>query len=456
MIAKADQHALPHRDTVDPFLGDVESLGLRDFQKLLKERPDLSHTLHMDAEPPAGVGVVARLVGIAPSPHQQEEVGLALLAEEFLARLCRALVHVAQEKVPALRQRCHQRHGAHAAVVLRGEEHPGVARMHRKAEHPATQFGDGLKWSRTDPGAVIHPRRGRRGSNRPQVLQQSLGAFERLGLGFLEPRKVDDVVNARGLERQHHLGQVEALDLGQFLQRTLRVLAFGPEPHRDPRRRAAGAAGPLVGRGHGDLLDEEGVDAPVRVKARHAGEAAIHDHGDAVDGQRGLSDIGRHDDFAAVVAGHGAVLLLGWQLAVQRKADEATQGMRALHILHRAADLKRSGHEHEDVALGLRGQPLALARSDGPDRVVLEVHGLGQVFNLHGKGAALRREHVARGEIILEQRRIQRGRHDDQLQIGARRLLDLQGAGQGDVTVKVALVEFVEDDGTDAAQVRVE
>ena len=50
---------------------------------------------------------------------------------------------------------------------------------------------------------------------------------------------------------------------------------------------------------------------------------------------------------------------------------------------------------------------------------------------------------------------LQRGRHDDQLQVGPRRLLDAESAGERDGAVQVALVEFVEEDRVDAAQRRV-
>ena len=55
-------------------------------------------------------------------------------------------------------------------------------------------------------------------------------------------------------------------------------------------------------------------------------------------------------------------------------------------------------------------------------------------------------------EIIAQQRRLQRRRHDDDLEIGPRRLLDLPRAGQGEIAFEMALVKFVEDQDADAGQ----
>ncbi len=298
--------------------------------------------------------------------------------------------------------------------------------MHRKLEHLPAEVGD---------DEVVRALRARTVAARsaataygPQIRQQRFRALQRLGLGLFEPGKIVDVVDAGGLERQDDLGEIEALHLGQFLQRTLCVLALRPEAHANTRRRAPGAAGALVGRGHGNLLDQQRVDAAVRIETRHARQAAIHDHRHAVDGQRGFGDVGRHDDLARVVAGDGAVLLIGRQFAVERKTDEAAQGVRTLDVLHRAADLVRARHEDKDVALRLRGHALAFARGHGPDRIVFEIHRFGQVLHLHRKSPALRGEHFAGSHVLLELRRIERGGHHDDLQVGALRLLDLQCA----------------------------
>ena len=50
---------------------------------------------------------------------------------------------------------------------------------------------------------------------------------------------------------------------------------------------------------------------------------------------------------------------------------------------------------------------------------------------------------------------VERGGHDHELEVGPARLLEVEGAGEGDVAIEMPLVEFVEDNDGDAAQLRV-
>ena len=77
----------------------------------------------------------------------------------------------------------------------------------------------------------------------------------------------------------------------------------------------------------------------------------------------------------------------------------------------------------------------------------------GQIFDGDRISAALRRQDGTRVEILLRRDNIQCGRHDEDDEIGPRRLLDLQSAGQGDVAVEMPFVKFVEDDRADTLQV---
>ena len=62
---------------------------------------------------------VVRLVRIAPRAHQQEKIALVLLAQRVLARLLHLAWHTAQEEIPSLCERRHQRHRSHTAALLR-------------------------------------------------------------------------------------------------------------------------------------------------------------------------------------------------------------------------------------------------------------------------------------------------------------------------------------------------
>ena len=82
-------------------------------------------------------------------------------------------------------------------------------------------------------------------------------------------------------------------------------------------RRAARPTGTLLGAGATDFFDEQRVDPAIRIEARDPREAAVDHHPHAIDGQRRLRDVGRDDHLAPLVTGHGGVLLIDGQFAVQ-------------------------------------------------------------------------------------------------------------------------------------------
>ena len=54
-----------------------------------------------------------------------------------------------------------------------------------------------------------------------QVGEEFLGVGERLFFGGFQPAEGSQVIDAGGLEGQDHFGQVQALDLGEFLLRAM-------------------------------------------------------------------------------------------------------------------------------------------------------------------------------------------------------------------------------------------
>ena len=69
--------------------------------------------------------------------------------------------------------------------------------------------------------------------------------------------------------------------------------------------------------------------------------------------------------------------------------------------------------------------------------------------------AAARSEDRTGREIFFEFVRLERGRHDDELELGSLRLLQMQGARECDVAIKMTLVEFIEENCGDSAQFRI-
>ncbi len=117
-----------------------------------------------------------------------------------------------------------------------------------------------------------------------------------------------------------------------------------------------------------------------------------------------------------------------------------------------ARNFIRAGHENQHIAF-CAGADRAFKRIGGgfPDGMMIKVDFFGGVRNLDRKHTAFRFEFAARREIITERSGIERSRHDDNFQVGAR-FLKVECAGEGDVTVKVAFMKFVEDNGGNTAQ----
>ena len=77
------------------------------------------------------------------------------------------------------------------------------------------------------------------------------------------------------------------------------------------------------------------------------------------------------------------------------------------------------------------------------------------VFHGDFVGPSLRADDRAIVQKPADRRGVERGRHDDQNQIGADLAADFAQERQREVAVQVALVKLVEDDGTDPFEERV-
>ncbi len=234
------------------------------------------------------------------------------------------------------------------------------------------------------------------------------------------------------------------------------MFGLGPESDAGAWSSAAGAAGALVGGGAADLFDEQGVESAPRIETRDAGEAAVDHRADAVDGERGFGDVGGDDDFRAVVAGDGGVLVAGLQFAVERE-EQVTAGFgKVPQGFEGALDLERAGHEHQNIAgiasAGLVGESLG---GLVPDGTFIGVAVLFREFDFDGERAAFGGDGAAGVEVGLQLFCLERGGHHHQPEIGTMPFLEFQGTGEGDVAVEMPFVEFVEDQGRDPGQQRI-
>ena len=137
---------------------------------------------------------------------------------------------------------------------------------------------------------------------------------------------------------------------------------------------------------------------------------------------------------------------------MQGKDGKVPQRGGGADFVDRALDFVGARHEDQRVARLGRMRRQRLGREFPWRRVTRRAF---RMTDLHGKCSPSGLEDFAGGEVFLQLPHLQRGRHDDNFQIRTRGLLQVERPRQGDVAVKMTLVEFIEDDGRDPAQFRI-
>ena len=118
---------------------------------------------------------------------------------------------------------------------------------------------------------------------------------------------------------------------------------LAPQTPTNARRGAAGAPRPLIGRGAGDPLELEAIEADRGIEPRHAAEPRVDDAGHAVDRDRGLGHVGRQYHLSFVGLPQDAVLLLGGEVAVELHHQQSAQALQLGERLARLPDLADPG-----------------------------------------------------------------------------------------------------------------
>src|SRR5207253_1271565 len=90
--------------------------------------------------------------------------------------------------------------------------------------------------------------------------------------------------------------------------------------------------------------------------------------------------------------------------------------------------------------------------SEIPDRRRIAAETAWKIVDRDRKRSSFRSQNSAGRQILLENTRIERGRHDNNEQIRPALLLNVQGASQRDVAIQVTLVKLIEDDGLDSGK----
>jgi hypothetical protein len=183
--------------------------------------------------------------------------------------------------------------------------------------------------------------------------------------------------------------------------------------------------------------------------AGHAREPAVDHRRYAFERERGLGDVGRQHDLAALAALHRAVLLGGREIAVQSGYLDVERGGQLVAALLCTPDLRGAGQEHQHVTVEAAHQQLAR----GAAHLLLQLALVGalQVLDVDRKSAA-RHAHDRRVEEAGQALRVERRAHHHDAQLGALLLLQAREQREAEIGVQRALVELVEHHTADAVQ----
>ena len=227
----------------------------------------------------------------------------------------------------------------------------------------------------------------------------------------------------------------------------------------------------MIAAGLGDLLDGQAAGAGGGHVAADAGESGVHHEADAGQGEGGLGDVGRDDDFTAAGLGKNT-LLVGLGEAAEKR-DDLSVAVAAFEDLAAFADVALGRHEDEDIAAGGRAVVVAGEDAfDGLDRAVNVVEGFGArsgLVALGGVGAQGIERRVddldwigATGDLddrcVVEgfgkHLGVNGGGSDDDAELGALEA-EITQVAEEEIYVERTLVGLVENDGIVGAKERV-
>lgn len=338
-----------------------------------------------------------------------------------------------------------QQIGPGAVTGLGGEALTGA----EQSGDGATLFGDtALAGFDDEPGEAgmhgVARHFARDGSLRAQMAEQIACQFDGGGGRSVEPTESFERRGADGMEEQRGRREIGPHDLRNVVWRAAREIFQGIEANGATGRGAAGTSGALGGGSLADAGDFQNGQAGPRGMAGDAGQAGIDDDGDAFDGDGAFSDVGGEDDFAAIGRADGAILFFDRLIAVERCEQPSLTRGKGGAGRQSAADFRCAGEKHQDVAFRVAcRQPFQRSAN----LLFQGGSGVRRIFDVEGILAALGAHH-ARVQILGQGGCLKSGGHDNEAEIGTGLFLQAAEQREREIAFQVALVEFVEDDGS--------
>ncbi|GIX62582.1 uncharacterized protein BcabD6B2_20170 [Babesia caballi] len=328
-----------------------------------------------------------------------------------------------------------------ALVLLSRQQHFAVGGIHRKLRHAAPQA--------SELAPVVQ---------RAQGVDEFQGLDERFRGRRVHEVEVDQVVDPKRLETQHHVRKVGPLDLGVVdVVHLLLVRELGVQPEAVARAHAPGPAAALVGGGLGARHRHERLHASFGTETVQLAEPAVDDVDYLVQRDRGLGDVGRQNGLPRV--GRRGLENLRLHIAGQRgvdgQHDELPHVLPAvaqpvLQLLLDLLDLLLPREKHQNISQRLSHVDLEHSYDRGVQKV-----GLGRLGVVYLDGVPPARNPEDRRMVEVQRKLfcLQRGGSNDQpkvLSVPAQVLRQ----PEDDIRVHRALVRLVNHQNRVAGQVR--
>ena len=325
--------------------------------------------------------------------------------------------------------------GFEQAGVGGGDHDAGQSRMGGDEQHLPAQRGDVVVFEGSQQG------------------ERALCGCDGMFGWNLEPAEAARVGFAPFVQVKNGRAKVHPLDFRQLERLAVFVFGGGPESDASAGRGSAGAAHALGGVGAADVAQFEAIHSALGVVNQDAGQAGI-DHGaDAVDGQRGLGDVGGEDDFSLGELVQHARLGVKRERTMEGEDGQIARLGEAFQSGGSAADFVHARQEDQNVAGVVRGfvKQIADLAGDvlGQDMAGGRRRGRGE-SKLDGEHPA---GHVEGGAVAQKRGDglgVERRGHDQDVQVIAHGGGDFAKHGDAEIAVDVTFVKFVEDDAADA------
>ena len=290
-----------------------------------------------------------------------------------------------------------------------------------------------------------------------ELDQQALRLRHRGGRRRVDPGELLPQTRPPGGQLQADRQGIHLQQFGGVIGGAALLLRCRPQPQATPRGQATGPTAALLGTGltggHGD----QAIHAGGRIKAVAAAEAAVDHQPHPGDGQGAFGNGRGQHDLAGSLAGRCHRLQLGLQvqLAMQKRQLRLLAPGRGLNgpLGRLQFPLPRQENQHGFGRAALV-EPVGL---QGPHHLPFQpfVRATHLVLHCHRPAPPLALDHLSSIQPRCQWGQIERGRHQQQAQIGAQQLAGLTQQGQAQISLGSAFMEFVHDHAGHAGKFRI-